>query len=93
VILVAGLSATRGAVLSVIAGFREGLPVREVVAEALLSRESLVSLYRAVPFPATAAAGAEGRPQAWAGRGLSRYGSLTWHRRCAGRCGRGTGPR
>ena len=84
-----------GAFLPVVAGFREGLPVREVVADALLdpgSPSCLCTLPCRFP-PVLPPSRPGGPPEAGGVRGSSRSGSLTCGPRCAGRCGKGTGPR
>jgi hypothetical protein len=53
----------------VVAGFREGLPVREEVLTPFWSLESLVHLYPAVPFPASPAVPG-GWPPELAGAGI-----------------------
>jgi len=54
----------------VVAGFREGLPVREEVLTPFWSLEPLVSLYPAVPFPASPAAVPGGWPPGLGGAGI-----------------------
>ena len=53
-----------------VAGFREGLPVREEVLTPFWSLEPLVSLYPAVPFPASPAAVPGGWPPGLGGAGI-----------------------
>ena len=53
-----------------VAGFREGLPVREEVLTPFWSLEPLVPLYPAVPFPASPAAVPGGWPPELAGAGI-----------------------
>ena len=56
--------------MPVVAGFREGLPVREEVLTPFWSLEPLVPLYPAVPFPASPAAVPGGWPPELAGAGI-----------------------
>ena len=53
-----------------VAGFREGLPVREEVLTPFWSLEPLVPLYPAVPFPASPAAVPGGWPPGLGGAGI-----------------------